>query len=194
MRSTLPLIDPDYLIIQRNPYRLHAYARGLLHQLKNPSRGYSLEMVKAATVWLVSAYIDARVPLPLEMKDLIAGVVKWKRDASTFRRVQKKNEGAYWAAIRFEATQPPDPNGKSPSTATLYAVAKYVLTVPGMPQQGTRKRRNINSEPGPDAAQKSAEATIREWRKSSHYRQNVLFQRRSRCPIPRQIIDSPRAP
>ena len=49
----LPLVDPDYLIIERDPDKLRAYARGLLYQLRNPSRSYSLEMAKAATVWLV---------------------------------------------------------------------------------------------------------------------------------------------
>ena len=95
----LPLVDPDYLIIERDPDRLRAYARGLLCQLRNPSRSYSLEMVKAATVWLVGAYVDARVPLAPEMNGLIAGVVKWNRRASSFRKVQEKNEDAYWAAI-----------------------------------------------------------------------------------------------
>ena len=47
----------------------------------------------------------------------------------------------------------------------------------GFPQQGTRRRRNEDSGLTLDAAQKSAEATIRGWRKLPHYRQNVLFQR-----------------
>jgi hypothetical protein len=177
MEPTLPVIDPDHLIIQRDPETLHAYARGLLNQLRNPSRDYSLEMVKAATVWLVGAYVEARVPLAREMHELIAGVVKWKPGASTSRHVQEKNEDAYWTAIRFEAKHPADPNGKAPSAATLYAVAKHVLTEVGFPQQGTRKRRSNDSEPESNAPQKSAEATIRDWRKYPHYRQNVLFQR-----------------
>ena len=51
-KPMLPLVDPDYLILERDPDKLRAYARGLLYQLRNPSRSYSLEMVKAATVWL----------------------------------------------------------------------------------------------------------------------------------------------
>jgi hypothetical protein len=43
------MVDPDYLIMEHDPDRLRAYARGLLHQLRNPSRNYSFEMVKAAT-------------------------------------------------------------------------------------------------------------------------------------------------
>ena len=52
-----PLVDPNCLIIERNPDKLHAYARKLLHQLRHPSRDYSIELVKAATVWLVGAYV-----------------------------------------------------------------------------------------------------------------------------------------
>jgi hypothetical protein len=88
----LPMFDPVFLIIERDPDKLHAYARGLLHQLRNPSRSYSFEMIKAATVWLVGAYVEARVPLAPEMSGLIAGVVKWNRRASAFRKVQEKNE------------------------------------------------------------------------------------------------------
>jgi hypothetical protein len=47
----LPIIDPDFLIIERDPEKLHRFARGLLSRLRNPSRSYSVEMVKAATVW-----------------------------------------------------------------------------------------------------------------------------------------------
>jgi hypothetical protein len=162
----LPPLDPDYPIIERDPDKLRAYARGLLYRLRNPSRSYSSEMVKAATVWLVGSYVSARVPLAPEMSGLIAGVVKWNRRASTFRRVQEKNEDAYWAA-----------SGKAPSAATLYAVAKHVLEGVGFPQQGTRTRRNRDLEPGSDAAQKAAEATIRGWRKLDHYRRNVFLGR-----------------
>ena len=127
MDPTLPPVDPDFMIVQRDPVTLRAYARGLLHQVRNPSREYSFDLVTAATVQLVRAYVDARLPLPPEMTVLIASVVKCKKRASTFRKVQEKNEKAYWAAIRFEASQPADRDGKAPSAATRYAVAKYVL-------------------------------------------------------------------
>jgi|SRR5450759_1951003 hypothetical protein len=177
----LPMVDPDFLIIERDPDKLHAFARGLLNRLRKPSRRYPFETVKAATVWLVGAYVDAQVPLAPEMSELIAGAVKWKRRASTFRKVQETNEEAYWAAIRFEASKPADPKGKAPSTASLYSVAKHVLELEGagFPQQGTRIPRNIESEPDPNTDQKSAEATIRGWRKIDHYRQNVRLQRDS---------------
>jgi hypothetical protein len=181
------MVDPDYLIIERDPDKLHAHARRLLDHLRNPSPSYSFELVKAAAVWLVGAYVDARVPLAPEMHGLIAGVVPWNRRASAFRKVQKGNEGAYWAAIRFEATKPADPNGKAPSAATLYAVAKHVREGVGLPRQGTRKSRN--SEPDPNAAQKSAEATIRGWRKFVHYRRNVLLQRDEGAYF-RQMLDA----
>jgi hypothetical protein len=177
----LPLVDPDYPIIESDPDRLRAYARGLLHQLRNPSRSYPLEMVKAATVWLVGAYVDARVPLAPEVAALIAGVVKWNRRASSFRKVQEKNENAYWAAIRFEAKKPADPDGKAPSAASLYAVAKHVREEVGFPQQRTRRSRTKEYGPGPDAAQKSAEATIKGWRKLEHYRRNVRLYRDPRA-------------
>jgi hypothetical protein len=170
------MVDPDYLIVERDPEVLHAYARRLLHLLRN-RRSYSFEMVKAATVWLIGAYVDARVPLAPEVYGLIAGVVKWNPRANAFRQVQEKNENAYRAAIRFEASRPADPTGKAPSAATLYAVAKYVREGVGFPQQGTRRSKIKDSEPAPNAAQKSAEATIRGWRKLQHYRQNVLLQR-----------------
>ena len=177
----LPPVDPDSLIVERDPDRLHAFARGLLHHLCNPSRSYSFEMVKAATVWLIGAYVDAQVPLAPEMSALVAGIVKWQRGASTFRKVQEHNEQAFWAAIRFEASMPPDPKGKAPSAASLYSVAKHVLELEGvgLPRQGTRVPRNIDVEPAPNTAQKSAEATIRGWRKIDHYRQNVRLQRDS---------------
>jgi hypothetical protein len=177
----LPMVDPDFLIIERDPDKLHAFARGLLNRLRKPSRSYSFEMVKAATVWLVGAYVDAQIPLAPEMSALIAGVVKWQRRASTFRKVQEANEEAYWAAIQFEASKPPDPKGKAPSAASLYSVAKHVLELDGagLPLQGTRIPRNIDSEPDPNTAQKSAEATIRGWRKIDHYRLNVRLYRNS---------------
>src|ERR1035437_10238033 len=115
------------------------------------------------------------------MSELIAGAVKWKRRASTFRKVQETNEDTYWAAIRFEASKPADPKGKAPSAASLYSVAKHVLEMKevGFPQQGTRISRIIDSEPDPNTDQKSAEATIRGWRKIDHYRQNVRLYRDS---------------
>jgi hypothetical protein len=177
----LPVVDPDFLIIERDPEKLHAFSRGLLNRLRRPSRSYSFEMVKAATVWLVGAYVEAQVPLAPEMSGLIAGIVKWQRRGSTLRKVQEHNEEAYWAAIRFEASKAPDPRGKAPSAASLYSVAKHVLELEGagLPRQGTRIPRNIESEPDPNTAQKSAEATIRGWRKIDHYRQNVRLQRNS---------------
>ena len=34
----LPMVDPDSLIIERDPNKLHAFARGLLNRLRKPSR------------------------------------------------------------------------------------------------------------------------------------------------------------
>jgi hypothetical protein len=177
----LPMVDPDFPITERDPVKLHAFARGLLSRLRKPSRSYPFETVKAATVWLVGAYVDAQVPLAPEMSELIAGVVKWQRRSSTFRKVQETNEETYWAAIRFEASKPADPKGKAPSAASLYSVAKHVLELEGagFPQQGTRRRRIKDEVPDARWPQKSAEATIRGWRTIDHYRQNVRLQRDS---------------
>jgi hypothetical protein len=82
------MVDPDFLIIERDSDKLDAFARGLLNRLRRPSRSYSFEMVKAATVWLVGAYVDARVPLAPEMSELIAGVVKWKREEASVTRLK----------------------------------------------------------------------------------------------------------
>ena len=173
----LPLVDPDYLIMEHDPDRLRAYARGLLHQLRNPSRSYSFEMVKAATVWLVGAYVDARVPLAPEMDGLIAGVVKWNRRASSFRKIQEKNEGAYWAAIRFEATNPAGPQRQSTIGGNALCSREACAGGGWLPTAADAQIEKEDSMPGPDAAQKSAEATIRGWRKLDHYRQNVFLQR-----------------
>jgi hypothetical protein len=175
----LPVVDPDFLITETDPKKLHAFARGLLRQLRKPSRKYPLEMVKAATVWLVGAYVEAQVPLAPQMDPLIAGLIKWDRRASTFRKAQAINDPAYWTALSYEASKPADRKGKAPSAASLYAVAKHVLGLDGsgLPRQGTRIPRNTDSEPNPHWNQKSAEATIRGWRKLDHYRLNVQLLR-----------------
>ena len=166
MKPMLPLVDPDYLILESDPDKLRAYARGLLLQLRNPSRSYSLELVKAATVWLVGAYVDARLPLAPEMAALIAGVVKWNRRAGTLRKVQEKNANAYWSAIRFEAKKPADRNGKAPSAASLYAVAKHVREEVGSRSIGRadRETRRTGRDPmRPRRARKPPSRTGGNW-------------------------------
>jgi hypothetical protein len=68
--------------------RLCAYARGLLYQLRNPSRSYSIEMVKAGAAWLVGAYVDARGPLAPEMDAL-----SFPKISSLRIRAMRQNEG-----------------------------------------------------------------------------------------------------
>jgi hypothetical protein len=162
------VIQPDY-----TPLRA-----GCSPDLRKPSRAYSKQKVTAAAVWLVGAYVDAQVPPAPEMAEVISRIVKWDRQATTFRKVQAHNEKAYWAAIHFEASCLPDPKGKSPSAASVYSVAKHVLKTTGLELQGTRIPKNLDSEPAPHTAQKSAEATIRGWRKIDHYQQNVRLQRK----------------
>ncbi len=175
--SDLPAVDPEFMIVEQDPKKLDAYARGLLHQLRNPSSKYSLDTVKAATIWLVECYVDARAPLAPEMAPLVAELIEVRGRPSTFRKVQAANEPGYWEAIQFEANHSPDPKGKSPSVASDYAVAKHVLDTVGFPQQGKRRLSPVQSQPDPSGPQKSAEATIRGWRKIEHYRRNVEHRR-----------------
>ena len=163
--AQLPLVDPDFRLVERRPERLHAYARGLLQHLRairagEKAEGYPIATIKAATVWLIESYAEALVAPAPEAAVLVSEIVRPHRDASTLP-VRRSSEAAYWAAIKFEASQRPDPTGKEPSRAKRYAVAKYVL--------GLLKNKN--------STQKSAEATVRGWRKLAHYRDNVRLQR-----------------
>jgi hypothetical protein len=164
--EALPVVDPDHLVVVRQPDELHAYARGLLQQLRRirageRAEGYTITVIKSAAVWLIKSYAEASVPPATEAAQLIAEIVQPKRDAST-SPVRQSSEGAYWAAIGFETEQRPDPSDKEPSVATLYTVAKHV-------RPRLRKK---------DASQKGAEATVRGWRRLLHYRDNVALRRR----------------
>jgi hypothetical protein len=163
--ALLPPVDREFLFVERRQERLHAYARGLLQHLHairagRKAEGYPIATIKAATVWLVEAYSQADVAPAREAALLVREIVRPNRNASTLP-VRRSSEEAYWAAIAFEARNPPDPKGKEPSTAKRYAVAKYVL--------GLLKNKN--------GSQKAAEGTIRGWRKLPHYRANVALQR-----------------
>lgn len=163
----LPLVDPDFRLVERRAEKLHAYARGLLQHLLQirageKAGGYPIKTIKSAAVWLIESYGEAGVaPVP-EAARLIDEIVQPHPCASTLP-VRRSSEKAYWAAIEFEAGQRPDPTGRQPSAATLYAVAKYVRTC-------VRKEY---------ASQKTAEATVRDWRRLPHYRANVALQRPS---------------
>ena len=162
-----PLVDPDYLFVERRAEELHAYARGLLKYLRQiradgESRGYPIATIKSAAVWLIEMYAMARIaPVP-EAAQLMNEIAQPDRDSST-SPVRRSSEEAYWAAIKFEAGQPPEPTGKQPSMATRYAVAKYV-------------RPHLQNK---NASQKTAEGTVRGWRRLSHYQDNVKLQRPS---------------
>ncbi len=163
--AQLPLVDPDFRLVERRPERLHAYARGLLQHLREirageKAGGYPIATIKAAVVWLIESYAEAVVAPAPEAALLVSEIVGPHRDASTLP-VRRSSETAYWAAIEFEAGQSADPTGREPSTAKRYAVAKYVL--------GLLKNKN--------ASQKTAEAIVRGWRKLPHYRANVALQR-----------------
>lgn len=161
----LPPVDPKYRIAERQPGNLHAYARGLLRHLRRiraggKAEGYPIATIKSAAVWLIESYAEARVAPAPEAARLIYEIVRPNRDAST-SPVRRSSEKAYRAAIEFEASQRPHPTGKEPSVATLYAVAKHV---------GGKLQNRY-------ASQKTAEGTVRGWRKLPHYRSNVALQR-----------------
>ena len=161
----LPPVDPDFLIVERRPERLHAYSHGLLQQLLEiragkKARGYPIATIKAAAVWLIESYAEAGVAPSIEAAQLIREIVRPNPDASTLP-VRRSSEEAYRAAIEFEARHPPDPTGGAPSSATVYSIAKHIL--------GLLKNKN--------SSQKTAEGIVRGWRTQPHYRANVHFQR-----------------
>jgi hypothetical protein len=156
-RAQLPPVDPDFRLDEHRPEALHAYARGLLQQLRHiraggKAKGYPIATIKAATVWLIDSYAEVGIAPAPEAAQLVREIVRPNRDAST---------AAYLAAIEFEARHRPDPTGKEPSVAKRYAVAKYVL--------GLLRNKN--------ATQKTAEGIVRGWRELRHYRENVALQR-----------------
>jgi hypothetical protein len=164
-RAQLPPVDPDFLIIERDQKQLDAYARGLLAHLRrirsgHKARGYPIAMIKTAAVWLIKSYSTARVGPAPEAAQLIDEIVHPNRGASTLP-VRRSSEAAYLAAIEFEAARQPDATGKAPSVATLYAVARHIRPLLQNPR----------------ASQKTAEGTVWEWRRLTHYRDNVALQR-----------------
>jgi hypothetical protein len=60
----LPLVDPDFLLVERRAETLHAYARALLRHLRHiraggKAGGYPIATIKAAAVWLIESYSEA---------------------------------------------------------------------------------------------------------------------------------------
>lgn len=166
-RMQLPPVDPDFGLVERRAEQLHAYARGLLQHLrqiraKKKAKGYPITTIEAAAVWLIEAYTQAGIALVPEMARLISEIIQPKPDASTLP-VRASSKDAYWAAIAFEAGHVPHPTARQPSAASLYAVAKHLRTLTS--NQYT--------------SQKTAEATVRAWRRLPHYRSNVAWQRRA---------------
>jgi hypothetical protein len=166
-RAQLPLVDPDSRLVERRAEELHAYARGLLRHLRGirageKAEGYPIATIKSAAVWLIESYAEAGIAPSPEAARLIDEIVQPHPGASTLP-VRRSSEKAYWAAIEFEAGHRPDPTGKKPSVATLYALAKHV-------------RPRLQNQ---YASQKSAEGTVRDWRRLPHYKANVALQRPS---------------
>ena len=190
MKPMLPPVDPEYLLIERNPERLRAYARALLQHVQNvraktssgkSRRSSSRYPIGAAACWLIGAYANAKVAPAPEAARLIEEIIRPNRQASTLP-VLKSNENAYWEAIRFEANHAPDNTGKNPSGASGYAVAAHILKTVGIPKIGKRKRRSREFRNN-NADQKAAASMVRGWRKLHHYQANVAFQRPARLRV-----------
>ena len=169
--AQLPLVDPEFRHVERQPERLDAYARGLLQQLRRirdgeKAGGYPIATIKTAAVWLIESYTEAGKALAPEAAQLIREIVRPNEGASTLP-VRRSSEVAYLAAIEFEARHRPDPTGKEPSVAKRYSVAKYIL--------GLLK--------GSNTSQKTAEGIVRGWRQLRHYRDNVALQRPERLRV-----------
>lgn len=167
--SRLPPVDPDFLIDESDPDTLNEYANGLWERLQylkaHPKEkgGYNIETVKAATVWLIGRFVDAKAPIPYELYRLVDALIKPKPRVRTGPQIQESSHQAYWSAIKYEAQFPPDPRGKMPSTATLSAIARHIQGMVGTGREGNY-----------DAA---LESLKKSWRKSQHYRDNVSLQR-----------------
>lgn len=172
MKDALPRIDPEYLLEECDRERLDAFSRGLLKQSRllraksdKAEPRYSLVKVRAATTRLMMAYIDLGQTPPLEFAELLKVLIEPEKWTSTLP-VRETSEKAYWAAIRFEAKQPADAERGNPSTASVYAVARHV--------------REMKLFLNKSISQKTAEATIKGWRKEAHYRDNVALHRTSK--------------
>ena len=79
--AQLPLVDPDFRLVERRPEKLHAYARGLLGQLRRirdgeKAGGYPIATIKSAAIWLIESYAEAGVAPTPEAARLIAEIVQ----------------------------------------------------------------------------------------------------------------------
>src|SRR3972149_10070713 len=85
--AQLPLVDPEFRFVERRPEKLHAYARGLVQQLRRiraggKAKGYPIPTIKAAAVWLIESYAEAGIAPALEAALLVSEIVRPNRDAS----------------------------------------------------------------------------------------------------------------
>jgi hypothetical protein len=154
----LPPLDPDYLIEEHDPARLHEYAAGLvqhLHAIREgkPANGYGVGKIKAAADWLLERYAEAKTSAPVEAVTLWCEVLRIKPTpkARTGAQVHERLFPAYTEAWLFDATHAEDP--------PLLAVAKHVSS-----------KLDWNQE--------AAKTRIRSWRKQRHYRDQVRLYRR----------------
>lgn len=168
----LPPVDPDYLLVEDDPEALNAYARGLWERLrylnshpreKGKKNSYNIETVKAATVWLVGRFVDAKAPIPYELYRLIDALVEPKPDVRTGPPVHEENLRAYWSAIEFESRFPPDPRGRKPSSASRRTVAEHI--------------QHLIVKEGRATAYDKAFENLKNWRDHQYYKDNVSFQR-----------------
>lgn len=158
----LPPVDPDALLVERDPEVLDSYARGLLSacsadlrrrlNLPAPPGDYP---ITAAACWLIDAYADAGVPLSPSAALLVRQLLSPQSSAST-SPVRAKSRDAFWAAIEFEA----DTGRKEPDQKiTVYRVAQHLVGLGFYEGQG------------------AAENAVTRWRALPEYQSNVEFQR-----------------
>jgi hypothetical protein len=117
-RVQLPLVDPDFRLVERRPEMLHAYARGLLQHLRairagGKAGGYPVATIKAAMVWLIESYAEAGIAPALEAALLVSEIVGPHQKASTLP-VRRSSEAAYWAST------------VSPTSAAITMVVKSI--------------------------------------------------------------------
>ena len=113
----LPLVDPDFLLVERRAEKLHAYARALLRHLRHiraggKAGGYPIATIKAAAVWLIESYSEALVAPAPEAAILVSEIVRPHRGTSTLP-VRRSSETHIGRLLSSRPVIPPIPQVKN---------------------------------------------------------------------------------